>query len=303
MIKIISLPLFLSTFSFVSVAQEKVTVKKGTIYSNNIAVAEFDGKGSAMRRSNYKIKAVKSDSVLITVVEKEMGMLYNPLLVEQEQHLYDLTFASRPGETFVLDVHPYIVKSFGKIVVNYRSKWGTDLMEELFNDSVPLLIEDGKLKSQNVEKFIADVCYPYDKKMAEIKQLEDSIAIISKNNIARDVKKPVSLQKIANPEGNFVEWFNIIQDNVVIGQLRQLKGAGQIRADYEIWKKAPAGSALQSKVVDFVPVVMVPIRGGDAKQEYQAIKVAGKEKFMFKSANPMAAELDIINTMISMGLL
>lgn len=89
----------------------------------------------------------------------------------------------------------------------------------------------------SVEKFIADVYYPFDQKMSEIKQLEDSIALLGNNSIARDTKKPVILQKIPNPEVNYYEWFNIIQGNAVVGQLRKLKEDSRVRADYEIWKK------------------------------------------------------------------
>lgn len=303
MIRIFSLTLCVITISITAFTQEKVTVKKGTIYADKLPIAEFDGKGSAMKSSNYKIKALKSDSVLITIIEREPQKLYNPLFTEPELHLYDLTFSSHPGKTFVLDVHPFISKAFGKTVVNYRSKWGSDLMEELFNDSVPLLISDGKLLVENVDKFISNVCYPYDQKMTEIKQLEDSIAIVSKNNISRDTKKPVSLQRITNTDGNLMEWYNIVQDNLVIGQLHQLKYPGQVRAEFEIWKKVPSGTIIQKRNLEFVPIVIAGIRGIDPKQEYLAVKVAGKERFTFKSANPANAELDIINTMISMGLL
>lgn len=304
MMKIISLTLCAITIAIAAISQEKVTVKKGTIYANKIAVAEFDGKGGAMKSANYKITPIKSDSVLITIKEKDTKALYNPLYPEQYLHMYDLTFATHPEKTFVLDVHPYISKFMGKVVVNYRSKWGSDLLEELFNDSVPLLISEGKLIAENVEKFIANVCYPYDQKMAEIKQLEDSIAIVSSSNIPRDIKKPVILQRITNPAAaDYMEWYNIIQDNVVIGQLHQLKIAAQLRADYEIWKKTTSGLMFQNKRFEYVPIAMIPIRSTNMKQEYEAIKVSGKDRFTFKSANPMAAELDIINTMISTGLL
>jgi hypothetical protein len=303
MIKTISLTLCAITFVIAVYSQEKVTVKKGTIYSNKLPIAEFDGKGGAMKSANYKITPIKSDSVLITIKEKDTKALNNPLYPDQYLHMYDLTFATHPGKSFVLDVHPYISKFMGKVVVNYRSKWGTDLLEEIFNDSVPLLISDGKLITENVEKFIANVCYPYDQKMAEIKQIEDSIGIVSSSNIPRDIKKPVVLQRITNPAADYTEWYNIVQDNVVIGQLHQLKIPAQLRADYEIWKKTTTGMMFQNKKLEFVPIAMIPMRSTNMKQEYEAIKVSGKERFIFKTANPMAAELDIINTMVSMGIL
>src|SRR4051812_27947983 len=94
--------------------------------------------------------------------------------------------------------------------------------------------------------------------MANAKALEDSITMYSKTIVARDVKKPIGFQVISKPaEVNTTEgtWYNITQDNQVIGRLYKYVDDRFPKGFYDIWKKAAPGATLQGKSLAFVPLI------------------------------------------------
>jgi hypothetical protein len=283
----------------ISYAQKTIKVSKGKIKSGDEVIAEYDGKGSAFRMGEYTVTLPGAKDPLITL--SEVDHYFNNPLLDEAHYLYQVKFST--GETIYLRPKPNTGKMFGKVYETYTRKFGSDIIEEIFNDINPLVIENKTLSKANIDQVISRISYPYETVMANAKTLEDSIAMYAKEPIARDTKKPVSFQLIPNLSSSGSSWFAIIQDNQVVGRLYKYTDERMPRASYQVWKKAPAGSMLQGKQVEFIPVVITSTLSNNANKQYEAIKVMGKEKIGFTSGNQVAAEYDLVNVVIASGVL
>jgi hypothetical protein len=287
-----------------SSAQKTIKVSKGKIKSGDEVIAEYDGHGSMFRNGSYTVTLPDSKEALITL-EEVNHTFYNPLL--DELHLfYQVKFST--GDSFYVRPRPATGKAFGIAYVRYDRKVGNDIIEEIFNDSLPIVIENKTLNKETVAKLIAKAnAYPYETVMANAKALEDSIAMYSKTIVTRDLKKPLGFQVISKPaEVNTTggTWYNIIQDNQVIGRLYKYVDDRFPKGFYDIWKKADAGATLQGKPFAFVPLLTGKgFTTNNATKKYEAIKVVGKDPFVFTTGNVAAAEYDIVSTAIGAGLL
>lgn len=283
---------FLSLFLvFVAFSQEKITVKKGVIYSQKVKIANYDGK-----KGEYKIKAEGSDSVLFTLYARGR-VVNNPLLDDNHLHWYDVSFKTQPEITFTFRAHPTNVKVFGKEQTLYNQKYGNDIIEEFFNDSVPSLLVDGKLNKENIEKFIAQNTYPIEKELNEIKALEDSIGVYAQTTVQRDLSKPVSFVQTNTITNTTI--YNIVQDGKIIGKLhKKVNNVGG--TEFQVWKKAPANATLQGKPVEFIPILLSSTFGSFTQK---ARKIVGNEEISYKPVNMATAENELIAAAISLGLL
>jgi hypothetical protein len=298
MIKYLLVPTLVCIVTF-SYGQKTVKVSKGKVKSGDEVIAEYDGKGGVFRLGHYAVTIPGTEDSIITLSEVDHD--FNNPLLDEVHFLYQVKFST--GQTFYLRPKPYIGKMFGKVYVNYTRKFGGDVIEEIFNDTIPLVIENKALNKETIDKVIARISYPYETIMANAKALEDSIDMYAKQPIARDTKKPVSLQLIPNLSSSGSSWFAIIQDNQVIGRMYKFTDDRIPQASYQVWKKAPAGAMLQGKPAEFIPIVITRNLSFNAKKQYEATKVVGKEKLGFTTASQVAAEYDLTNAVIATGAL
>ncbi len=281
-------------------AQKIVTIKKEEIKVNGEKIASFDGKGgNAVRMGNYNITIV-GESVPAINLKEDVIYFQNPLFDEQHW-IYEVKFAT--GQSFFYRAAPVTKKFFGNTIVQNPRKTGNDIIEELFNDEVPLLIANKALNKENIDNFIAKHAYPKDKIMAEVKETEAAIDSIASQNIVRDTKKPLVFNLQKGTESDLGSWYIIVQDDKIIGRLYKRTGN---EAVYQIWKKAPQGFILQGKEAEFVPIVItedLSKGNGVLSKKFEAIKVINKDKFPFTSTNYNNAENDLVTALITAGLL
>jgi hypothetical protein len=292
------LVLFLLGFSIAN-AQKTVTVKKGEIKLNGEKIAGFDGKGgNAFRFGNYSISIEGIDTPVITIKEDNLSFL-NPFY-EDNQYYFEIRFAS--GQTYYYRAKPETKKFFGNVVTVYPRITGNDIIEAIFNDTVPQIITNKSLNQQNITSLFENYGYPKIKVMAEIKAVEDSIGMINSVKINRDVKSPIAFKQVTVPGADLGKWYNIIQDNAVIGRL--YKNIGN-EAIYQIWKKSPQEFTLLGRKMEFAPLVITVslTKGNHMTKTYECIKVSGKERIAFKTNDYTNAENDLANTLINLGLL
>jgi hypothetical protein len=298
MIKYLLVPALvcLATFSY---GQKAVKVSKGKVKSGDEVIAEYDGKGGAFRMGHYAVTIPGTTDSVITL--SEVNYYFNNPLLDEVHFLYQVKFAT--GQSCYVRPKPSTGKLFGKTYETYTRKFGGDIIEQIFNDTIPLVIENKALNKETVDKVIARIGYPYETEIAGAKALEDSIDMYAKQPIARDTKKPVSLQLIPNLSVNGSNCFAIIQDNQIIGRVYKYTDDRMPQASYQVWKKAPAGAVLQGKPVDFVPVVITQNLSYNMDKKYEATKVVGKEKLGFTTASQVSAEYDLVNVVIASGAL
>ncbi|MEO8406511.1 MAG: hypothetical protein ABI480_18005 [Chitinophagaceae bacterium] len=286
-----------------SSAQKTIKVSKGKIKSGDEVIAEYDGHGSMFRNGSYTVTLPGSKDALITL-EEVNHTFYNPLL--DELHLfYQVKFST--GDSFYVRPRPATGKAFGIAYVRYDRKVGNDIIEEIFNDTLPIVIENKVLNKEAVGKLIAKAnAYPFETIMANAKALEDSIAMYAKTPITRDIKKPITFQLIGKPadatttEGN---WFTITQDSLIIGRLYKYLDEQFNKVTYTVWRKAADGAVLQGRSVGFVPILTTKRLMNNYEKKYEAIKISGKDIFIFYGANYLSAEMDLVGAAVGAGLL
>jgi hypothetical protein len=280
-------------------AQKLVTVKKGEIKQNNTTIATFDGKGgNAFRFANYTITAVGQTTPFVTIKEDNLSLL-NPFF-EDGQAFFEIAFSN--SQKFYYMTKPEKKKFFGNIIMVYPRLTGNDIIEVLFNDTVPPIIIDSQINYVNVQNFFDKNGYPKDKITNEVKKLEDSIANYTSQKIIRDIKKPIVLKSVYVEGAGLGQWFSVLQDNVELGRVYKLIGNSAI---YQVWKKTNGTVELQGKKVDYAPIVMTAslTKGNHIKKLYEYIMVVGKEKVAFSSNDFNNAELDILYALVKAGSL
>lgn len=281
-------------------AQKQVSIKKNEIKVNGEKVAVFDGKGgNVFRMGSFTITANGASTPSITLKEDQLDW-QNPLF-DEHQYYYEVKFAS--GQTTYYRAAPVTKKFMGNTMVLYPRLTGSDIMEALFNDNMPVLINSSGVNQEAVEKFIKEFAFDKEKRVAEVRDAETAMATIPAIVVARDVKKPVVFKSQPSKGDDLGTWFLIEQDNVVIGRLYKKIGN---EAVYQVWKKAPAGFQIAGKDCEFVPVVCTEnlSKGtGELSGKFVATKVIGKGNLGFSAANPNAAEQELVTAVIAAGLM
>jgi len=253
-------------------AQKKVTCKKGSIKQEGQLVAEYDGVGSIFKMVKLGVFAPGSKDTLIRVTEETFDA-QNPLWPNTEV-TYKVEFKNT-------SLPPFYVRNTKMPNVRFMER---DVMEMLFNDSVPVLVSQNKLDEAAVEQFRKSYSYDLDKVKRFVKEVEDSIAILNKAEIARDITKPVSF-KVVNDNSNQFEVnqvSEIYQDGVLIGRMVKKVTPGQFsKATYTFWKK------IEPVTVNGIDMKHSPVAyctSGSTPFDIPVITVVDKKQFNIKGA-------------------
>jgi hypothetical protein len=280
-------------------AQKTVTVKKGEIKVNGEVAATYNGKGgNAFRLGEFTVTIAGQDTACMKL-EEDTWYFKNPVF--DAAHNYYAIKAG--GQTFYYRSAPETKKFFGNTVVVHPRLKGSDIIDALFNDTMPAFIANKTLNLEAMKAWFEKNGYPREKIMAEVKEAEDAIQSIAATNVARDTKTPLFFNLQKTTEADLGNWYAITQGGQVIGRLYKRIGN---EAYYEVWKKAPAGFMLQGKAAEFAPIVITGNLNSGSWQfdkKMEAIKVAGKEKITFICGNPSGAENDLVNHLIAAGML
>ena len=276
--------------SIVSISQKTVTCKKGDVKANGQVVAIYDGVGSMFKEVKLGIFAPGTKDTLISVNE----VTYNPKnpLFPTTEVVYKLSFKNTA-------LTPFYVCDTGRKGVRFMER---DVMEMIFNDNVPLLITASKLDESAVEKFRSTNAYDLEKIVAFVKGVEDTIAIINKSIVERDVTKPVSFKLVSDKSNQFEtnQTFEILQAGILLGRMQKFVSTGNFpKASYTFWK------SITPVVVDGIDLKYSPVAicsSGATAFDIPIISVVGKNEYKIKgSFNQL--ETAIANVLVSNKLL
>ena len=285
-----SLFIALSLISITAFAQKKLTCKKGDIKQDGQLIAKYDGVGSMFKEVKLGVFATTSKDTIIRVTEVAFDAK-NPLFPDP-QYVYKVEFPNTQLSSFY-------VRNPKNPHARHMER---DVMEMLFNDSVPVLMSGNQLDQTAAEKFKSSFAYDFDNIVNYIKGVEDSLAIVSKGEISRDLSKQVSFKMVNDNSkmGEVDQVYEIYQDNVLLGRMVKKVMSGHFpKANYTFWKKINpvtiGGIDMQHSPVAFC-------NSGASMLEIPVTTVIGKQEYKIKGAFN-ALEMQIASLLIQNKLL
>lgn len=284
--------LFLTLCAVVTttMAQKKITCKKGAVKQDGQLMAEYDGVGSMFKMVKLGVFAPGSKDTLISITEESYDAK-NPLFPGSEV-AYKVEFRNT-------SVQPFYVHNAKNPNTRFMER---DAMEIIFNDTVPAMVSNGKLDLDAIEKFRAGYAYDLDKVKSFVKAVEDSIAIINQVDIARDRSKPVTFKLVSDNSNQFEtsQIFDITQDNVVIGRVVKKVTVGNFpKASYTFWKE------ITPVTINGIDMKRSPVAfcySGASSFDIPVTAVVGKTEYKVKGAFN-ALEAQIANLLVQQKLL
>lgn len=277
-------------FAITSFAQKKITCKKGSVKQDGQLIAEYDGVGSMFKLVKLGVFAPGSKDTIIKITEESFDAK-NPLWPDIEV-AYKIEFKNSLLASFY-------VRNAKNPGTRFMER---DVMEMLFNDTVPALMVQNKLDEPAVEKFRSRYSYDLDKVKKFVKEIEDTIAILNKAEIVRDVTKPVIFKVVNNLSNQYEvnQVSEIYQDGVLLGRMLKKVTPGTFsKATYTFWK------TIQPVTVNGIDLKNSPIAycsTGATEFDIPVIAVVGKTKFEIKGAYN-ALETQIANLLVRNKLL
>jgi hypothetical protein len=278
-------------------AQKKITCKKGNIKSDATVIADYDGKGGIFKPFRLGVFAPNTKDTLFTIAEISFDP-QDPLF--DKFTLYTLAFAN-PEKTVLY------IKGQPDTRLMERG-----IMEMLFNDTLPPLVQDGKLDAAAIKVLESKKNFPFPKYADFIKTTEDTLAIINTTAIKRDLAKPVSFTQVNNnsfktliisgtPSIN--QTLEITQDATVIGRVQKIVTSGEYgKSLYVFWKY------IGPHVVNGIPLNWSPVAICEASPGYfgaatPVVPVIGKKSFGVTPGAYQAMESTICSSLIAKGIL
>jgi len=291
--------LFIPMLSLCTIAfsQKKVTCKKGNIKSDGTVVADYDGKGGIFKPFKLGVFAPNAKDTLFKISESNFDP-QNPMF--EKFTLYTLEF-NDPEKT-VLYIN-------GQPDTRLMEK---GIMELAFNDTIPLLIQDGKLNTAAILEFKTRKNFPFSKYADFIKTTEDTLAIFNTTTIKRDMAKPVNFAVVNDnsftplnlsgiPVSN--QTLEISQDGVTIGRVQKMVTGGEYgKALYVFWKFIGPHEVNGIKL-RWSPVAMSEVSPNSFGAATPVVPVIGKKSFGVKPGAYQSMENTICSSLIAKGLL
>jgi hypothetical protein len=284
-------------------AQETVTIKKGDIKNKGVLIATYDGKGGAFRLGNYGVFLPNSKDTSISLREYTHDF-ENPLF-EEELFLYRVTFNGTPAQSIYIRPKPTTGKLLGKYYETYGRKLGKDVIEELFNDTVPVLLTDKGLDNDSVTAYIKRCAFDLDKLAGYVKSVEDTIAMFTKDPINRDKAAVPQFRQVnaggMNDAMSASYTYEIYQGDVLLGRMiKRTKGGSFPSASYYFWKKVPPNNRLIGEPINYVPIAYIANASWINDLGSETLKiVVGKNHLKFQpKGSPMTAEMMLLNILI-----
>ncbi len=279
-------------------SQKNIIVKGGKIKANDAVVAEFDGKGGMMKVYRLGVFAPGSKDSILTVYEEMFNADY-PLF--NNLRLYKLTFSDAGKTSF------YIKKK--------ENGWTAEkgIMEQVFNDTLPLLLKDGKLDADALNAFKAKLSFDLDGYKNYLKTTQDSVATAVKNAvIKRDVQKPFVFKQVKDnlintnkPHFNDAELvYDIYQDNVLLGRMEKITHTTITSTSYYTYYKY-----ITPKTVNGIRIIYAPIatcvneEGFSGNKPVDVLLVNEGQTFSLKREPSNVMDLPILEALFAKGYL
>ncbi len=294
--KILFVPLVaISSFAF---SQKSVVVKGGKIKVNDAVTAEFDGKGGMLKTYRLGVFAPGSKDSIFTVYEELYNANY-PLF--DNLRLYKLTFSDVGKTSF------YIKKK--------DNGWTAEkgVMEQVFNDTLPRLIKDGKLDTDSLNAFKAKVSFDLDAYKTYLKTTQDSVGAEVKNTvIKRDSQKPFVFKPVKDklmnnnkPHFNDAELvYDIYQDNVLLGRLEKVTHTTITSTSYYTYYKYIGIKTVNGMRMLYAPVaVCVNEEGFSGNKPVDVLLVNDGQTFSLRREPNNVMDLPILESLFAKGYL
>lgn len=301
---LLPLALLVCTSAF---GQSPLTIKKSNIIRDEKPVAAFDGKGGIFRTGRFGVFLPNSKDTLIAL-EEFIHQYKNPLYPEP-LFLYKVDFKTGKHQPVYVRLKKVQARVLGRDASGYTTKYGKDLIQDVVIENAPFVITESGLNNDSVTQYLKNHTFNLDSAILSAKLAEDTIALLSKEVIVRDTKKPVTFvlaeKGLMNDAMSATFTYQIFQDNVLIGKVFKYQRTDQFpRVEYTFWKRANGGSTFWGNKGGFVPLAYIE-RGSFFAGATQALTlVVGKKQLEFRTPeNFVNGELFLTNFLIANNLL
>lgn len=268
-------------------------VKKGKVSIDKNVIATYDGKGGLLKLFDLTV-STPAQKPMFTIKEKYFDFK-NPIRKDGDRWA-EITFLDNPEKK-----------------MNFPLLGGERLLERnlvglFFKDSTPCLIQGEALNVQVVDEFIKKYNFDYIADSLYVRQFEKDNNDRIMEALERDKKQPVTL-KIASktadarPGGqDNTTVYDIFQDNVLIGQVeKQLTTIMSTKAYYIIRKRTLTPYTFEGKQTRFG--LLAYLKTDSPTFDQELVLMTDKSVIKFKTTNHTSEEYQIINLLISAGLL
>lgn len=270
-------------------------VKKGKISVEKNLIATYDGKGSIFKLFDLTVSS-PNKKPLIQIQEKWIDFK-NPLRRDGVRWA-EITFLDNPEKK--LNYHfPKDARFVEK-----------ELIGQLFKDGMPSLVQGEGLNEQVVSDFIKTNNFDVVADSLLIRQFEKDNKDRIMEPLARNKKAAVKLELLrtsneVKPGGTeYTNIFDISQDGVLLGQVEK-KTVPSInfgtKAYYVIWKRTVAPYTFEGKTMK--SGILAFLETSSSTFDNELVLMTDKSILKFKTSDHANAEYQIVNLLISNGLL
>ncbi len=290
--RIYFLPLLvLCSFAY---AQKTTVCKKGKIKVSDVVVGEYEGKGGVFKAFVMGVFPPASKDTLISVTSDYLE-LQDPMF--EDVDIFRLNFTDA-NKTSIAIVNTTGFRAGERTAIDF-----------IFNDTVPGLLNAGKLDADGISKFKAKYGFDIEAYTRLCKTTEDTLAKLSAAPIKRDAKKAFIFKKVVDNSTppkpgqyySYDETFEIYQDNVLLGKMHKTLATGMsVKAQYTFYKSIPY-YVFNGTAVKYAPLAVVNANSGNMDAA-SAMVVYSKQWLPLAKGSVNQLENNICQVLIDKGL-
>jgi len=267
-------------------------VKKGKVSIEKNVIATYDGKGGLLRLFDLTV-STPAEKPMFSIKEKWFDPK-NPLRKDGVRWA-EVTFLDNPE------------KKMNFRLQDYAHPLERDLVGQFFKDSTPSLIQGEALNTLVVDEFIKKNNYDFIADSLYVRQFEKENKDRIMEPLDRDKKQPITLKRASKSEvGPGAQQnstvYDIFQDNVLIGQVeKQLTTIISTKAYYVVRKRTLTPYTFEGAQTRFG--LLAYLRTDSPSFDQEVVVMTDKSTLKFKTKDHTTAEYQIIDLLISAGLL
>ncbi|OQP61711.1 hypothetical protein A3860_31085 [Niastella vici] len=270
-------------------------VKKGKISVEKNLIATYDGKGSIFKLFDLTVSS-PSKKPLIHIQEKWVDFK-NPLRRDGDRWA-EITFLNDPEKKM-----NYHFPNDGRLIER-------DLIGLLFKDGTTSLVQGEALNEQAVNDYIKANNFDFVADSQYIRQFEKDNKDRIMEPLSRNKKVATTLNVVGKSNqtsGRGTEYtvrYDIYQDGVLLGQVEKKTIPSLnfgIKAYYVIWKRVLTPYTFEGKTMKFG--ILAFLEDGSSEFDNELVLMTDKSIIKFKTSDHTNAEYQIVNLLISKGIL
>lgn len=231
-------------------AQKKIELKKGDLLADGQKVATYDNKGGVLSTDrNFWVLAPDSQDTILSI--KQITVNFdNPMFESWIYYKVDIKGA---------DASSFYLKN----PIGWGSVGEKRVIGFLFNEKLPLIIENGKINTEALNSVKATTAYNFDSLMLLAKQVSDTAKTFTKSIIVRNKKEAIIYKPVADrnyfpkfytPLRNTSQKIEIYQDSKLIGAVEKELAEGTFaKGNYVVYK------VISPIVINGLTISLLPI--------------------------------------------